>query len=121
MPRDAELPTQIQYASARIDPASGSAEHLTDLLTLSYEPMLAWRLDGSIAFWNADAAQLYGFAPDEALGRSSHALLQTKFSVEFRNIRWQLLNERRWSGELRRADSPRHKSISAFQIASKIS
>jgi hypothetical protein len=28
---------------------------LNDLLMLSHEPMLAWRLDGSIEFWNAGA------------------------------------------------------------------
>jgi PAS domain S-box-containing protein len=50
-----------------------------NLLTLSLEPMLAWQLDGPIAFWNTGAERLYGFAPDEVIGRSSHALLQTKF------------------------------------------
>ena len=64
-----------------------------DLLRLSYEPMLAWRLDGSIEFWNAGAERLYGFAPDEAVGRSSHALLQTKFPIEFTELRSQLRNE----------------------------
>jgi PAS domain S-box-containing protein len=101
MPRDTELPIQIQRVSPSIEPASGRAEHLADLLTLSHEPMLAWRLDGSIEFWNAGATQLYGFAPDEAVGRSSHSLLQTKFPGEFKNVRRRLVNERRWSGELR--------------------
>jgi PAS domain-containing protein len=41
------------------------------------------------------------FAPDEAVGRISHALLQTKFPVEFAELRSQLRNERYWSGELR--------------------
>ena len=50
-------------------------ERLATLLTLSYEPMLAWRLDGPIEFWNAGAERLYGFAPDEAVGQTSHALL----------------------------------------------
>jgi PAS domain S-box-containing protein len=77
------------------------SERFVDLLTLSYEPMLAWRLDGVIEFWNAGAQRLYGFAPDEAVGRSSHALLQTKFPTEFAELRAQLRNERRWSGELR--------------------
>jgi WD40 repeat protein len=31
--------------------------------------MLAWRLDGSIDFWNAGAQGLYGFAANEAVGR----------------------------------------------------
>ena len=101
MPRDAELPIQIQPVAPGIEPVSGRAEHLADLLRLSHEPMLAWRLDGSIEFWNTGAAQLYGFASDEAVGRSSHLLLHTEFPIEFKKLRWQLLNERRWSGELR--------------------
>jgi PAS domain S-box-containing protein len=72
-----------------------------DLLRLSFEPMLAWQLDGSIEFWNTGAERLYGFATDEAIGRSSHALLQTKFPIEFTDLRSQLQNSRYWSGELR--------------------
>jgi PAS domain S-box-containing protein len=72
-----------------------------DLLRLSFEPMLAWQLDGPIEFWNTGAERLYGFAPDEAIGRSSHALLQTKFPIEFTDLRSQLQNRHYWSGELR--------------------
>ena len=78
-----------------------ASERLSDLLALSYEPMLAWRLDGLIEFWNAGAERLYGFAADEAVGRSSHSLLQTKFPVEFIELRSQLQNARYWSAELR--------------------
>ncbi len=78
-----------------------SAEHLASLLTLSYEPMLVWTLDGTIEFWNAGAEQLYGFAPNEAIGRISHELLQTKFPIELSEVRSKLRNERHWSGELR--------------------
>jgi PAS domain S-box-containing protein len=76
-------------------------ERLANLITLSHEPMFAWRLDGPIEFWNTGATRLYGFAADEAVGRSSHALLQTKFPVELSALRSQLLNEGYWSGELR--------------------
>jgi PAS domain S-box-containing protein len=99
MPRDAELSSQ--HASSIIEPASERAERLANLLTLSHEAMIAWRLDGPIEFWNTGAAQLYGFAADEAVGRISHALLQTRFPIEFGDLRRQLLNERGWSGELR--------------------
>ena len=84
-----------------IDAAAKRAERLASLVTLSYEPMLAWRLDGSIEFWNAGAERLYGFASDEAIGRSSHSLLQTKFPIEFAEMRSQLRNNGYWSGELR--------------------
>ena len=78
-----------------------SAEHLASLLSLSYEPMLAWNLNGTIEFWNAGAEQLYGFAPSEAIGRLSHDLLQTKFPIELSEVRSKLRSERHWSGELR--------------------
>jgi PAS domain S-box-containing protein len=78
-----------------------SAERFADLLMLSYEPMLAWNLDGPIEFWNIGAERLYGFATNDAVGRSSHALLQTKFPIELAALRTLLRNERRWSGELR--------------------
>jgi PAS domain S-box-containing protein len=92
---------QIERASPGIEVGTERAERLANLLTLSYEPLLAWQLDGPIEFWNTGAEQLYGFAPDEAVGRSSHALLQTKFPIEFIELRSQLRRERRWSGELR--------------------
>jgi PAS domain S-box-containing protein len=77
------------------------AERLANLVTLSYEPMIAWRLDGPIEFWNAGAERLYGFTLNEAVGRSSHALLQTKFPTDFAELRSQLQNGQSWLGELR--------------------
>ena len=90
----------LQRGSLDNEAALG-AERLANLLTLSYEPMLAWRLDGPIEFWNAGAERLYGFTPNEAVGRSSHALLQTKFPVDFAELRSQLRNGQSWLGELR--------------------
>ena len=77
------------------------AERLASLVTLSYEPMLAWHLNGSIEFWNAGAERLYGFASEEAIGRSSHSLLQTKFPIDFAEVSSRLRNDGYWSGELR--------------------
>jgi len=85
----------------RVEAGSERAERLARLLTLSYEPMLVWNLNGPIEFWNTGAARLYGFTPGEAVGRISHVLLQTKFPVTLNELITQLQNERYWSGELR--------------------
>jgi PAS domain S-box-containing protein len=76
-------------------------DRLGNLIRLSYEPMLVWRLDGSIEFWNAGAERLYGFASDEAIGRSSHSLLRTKFPIDLAEVSSRLQNDGYWSGELR--------------------
>ena len=87
--------------SPGIQTDSERAEHLANLIKLSHEPMFTWRLDGPIEFWNTGAERLYGFSAIEATGRSSHALLQTKFPTEFTELRSHLQNTRYWSGELR--------------------
>src|SRR4029077_18188986 len=91
----------MKQQSVRSNATSARPEPMTDLLALSYEPILTWRLDGGIESWNAGAERLYGFSPEEALGRVSHALLQTKFPIELADLISQLVNGRYWSGELR--------------------
>jgi PAS domain S-box-containing protein len=93
--------TPAASESSEAEATYARAEHLASLLALSYEPMLAWRFDGPIEVWNTGAERLYGFAANEAVGRSSHALLQTKFPIAFGELRSQLRNEGYWSGELR--------------------
>jgi PAS domain S-box-containing protein len=89
----------------------GGAEPLVDLLALSYEPMLTWRLHGAIEFWNAGAERLYGFAADDAVGRSSHSLLMTKFPIGFVEFQSELIKEGHWSGELRHTCRDGHEVI----------
>jgi len=64
------------------------AERLTNLLTLSYEPMPAWRdRTGQSSSGTRGPSGLYGFAQDEAVGRTSHALLRTEFPIDFTDLR----------------------------------
>jgi PAS domain S-box-containing protein len=84
----------------RPDAPSAGTERAADLLSLSYEPMFVWRLEGAIESWNAGAERLYGFSPDEALGRVSHALLKTRFPIELAELTSRLQNDHFWSGEL---------------------
>jgi len=91
---------QIERELSRIA-GPDRAERLASLLTLSSKAMLVWHLNEGIEFWNSGAERLYGFELGEAVGRTSHALLQTKFPIEFAEWITQLRNESHWSGELR--------------------
>jgi PAS domain-containing protein len=57
--RQVEL--QMERSSAKTEAPSERAQRFANLLMLSYEPTLAWSLDGAIEYWNAGAEQLYGF------------------------------------------------------------
>ena len=94
-----------------VEAGSERAERLASLLTLSYEPMLVWDLNGPIEFWNTGAERLYGFTPGEAVGRISHVLLKTKFPVALNELITQLQNERYWSGELRHICKDGHEVV----------
>jgi PAS domain S-box-containing protein len=54
-----------------------------------------------ITLWNAGAAAVYGFEAAEALGRSPHELLATRFPVSLAGTTSALLANGIWSGELR--------------------
>ncbi|HUB15185.1 MAG TPA: PAS domain S-box protein [Acetobacteraceae bacterium] len=58
-------------------------------------------LDGTIRFWSAGAERLYGFSPQDALGRRSHDLLATRFPRPLEAIQALLLTDGEWHGELK--------------------
>ena len=51
-------------------------------------------------FWNAGAERVCTIAQDEAVGHTSHALLQTEFPIRGSDLRSQLRDRRNWLGEL---------------------
>jgi PAS domain S-box-containing protein len=67
---------------------------------LELAQVLVRDLDGSIVLWNLGSQALYGFTKEEALGRSSHALLQTEFREPLEQIEERFRAAGRWEGEL---------------------
>ena len=71
-----------------------------ELLDLSFEPIIVWRLGGGIESWNRGAAELYGYPSDEALGRVTHELLGTRHPRSWARIEAALRKHGSWKGEL---------------------
>ena len=64
------------------------------------ESVMVRTMDGRIRSWNRSAAELYGWRKEEAIGRISHDLLQTRFPKPLEEIESELIRNRLWEGQL---------------------
>jgi PAS domain S-box-containing protein len=71
-----------------------------ELLELANDSIFVRDLDDKITYWNHGAEKAYGWSRAEALGKSSHSLLDTQFSEPLPSIRQMLLRDGYWEGEL---------------------
>ena len=71
-----------------------------DLLDQSRDAILMWKLGGTITYWSRGAERLYGWPREEAIGRSSHDLLQTSAPAPMREIEALIEKDGQWLGEL---------------------
>ncbi len=81
--------------------AEGIIAQQAKMLRLSFDAIIVWRHEGGIEFWNQGAEDLYGFTADEAIGRTTHKLLQTIFPIPWLEIENILHSSGNWQGELR--------------------
>jgi len=67
---------------------------------LDMAPILARSPRDRIIFWSGGAEQMYGFTNEEAVGQTSHILLNTHFSEPLEKIQARLLRDGHWEGEV---------------------
>ncbi|OAI57523.1 hypothetical protein AYO50_01420, partial [Acidobacteria bacterium SCGC AG-212-P17] len=70
------------------------------LLDLARDCIAVRDMEGRIIFWNRGAKETYGWSADEAVGRASQELLQTKSPVPLNEIEATVLTQGAWEGEL---------------------
>ena len=96
--------TSIRDVSARRRTDAVPRENearLRDLIdTLNLAAIMVRDINGTIRFWSHGCQRLYGWSDQEAIGRSAHDLLQTRFPVPLPDIEEVLSREGEWSGDL---------------------
>jgi PAS domain S-box-containing protein len=71
-----------------------------ELLELTHDAIFVRNLNGRIVFWNRAAERLYGWTREEARGKVSQELLQTRFPQPLSEIEQQVYSQGIWEGEL---------------------
>ena len=71
-----------------------------ELINLAHDAIFISDSISRVLFWNKGAEELYGWTAQEAQGRVSHVLLQTRFPFDLSVIEAGIEREGQWEGEL---------------------
>lgn len=71
------------------------------MIDLAYAAIIVRDLNNTIAYWNQSAVETYGWSAEEARGKVTDTLLQTKFPISVEELNSILFTSGRWHGELR--------------------
>jgi PAS domain S-box-containing protein len=80
--------------------AQEATEKQAELINLSPDAIIVWKLDGTINFWSEGAEKLYGWTKDEAIGQITPNLLKSEFPQPIDEILDKIKKEGKWSGEI---------------------
>ncbi len=99
--------SESKQADEELKRQTARLEEQAALLNLAHDAIFVRQagMTSRITFWNAGAAELYGWKVEEALGHSSHELLNTVFPQPLDEIETELYRNGNWEGELIRTRS----------------
>jgi len=102
--RDVEgRPIHVSGVIADITERKEAADSLGEqaqLLDLAHDAIITLDWNVTIRFWSRGAKEMYGWTPQEALGKISHELLETAFPEPLVEIKRKLVFDGHWEGEL---------------------
>lgn len=91
-----QMQNEIERRSAEIEQKTAQTQGQAKLLDLANDAIFVRTASDRVSYWNQGAERLYGWTKEEALGRSTHELLRTRFQVPLSEIE----KTDRWEGEL---------------------
>jgi PAS domain S-box-containing protein len=92
--------TERKAAEAELARSEGVLREQASLLDLTHDTVFVRDMNDVITYWNHGAEELYGWQREDAVGRTAHQLLQTRFPEPLAQIDAQLFRTNRWEGEL---------------------
>jgi PAS domain S-box-containing protein len=95
-----ELELRVRERTAELLRANQLLRDQAALLDLAHDAVFVRGIDETAKFWNNGAVETYGFLKEEALGKTIHELLRTRFPEPLEQIMEHLMRKGRWEGEL---------------------
>jgi PAS domain S-box-containing protein len=92
---------ELHQALDRLEIEVAERTQQASLLNLTHDTIFVRDMSDSIRYWNRGAEELYGWTPEQAIGKSSHELLRTVFPSPLDDIQTEFLRTGRWEGELK--------------------
>ncbi|CAN5407159.1 hypothetical protein BH10CHL1_BH10CHL1_01080 [soil metagenome] len=80
--------------------AEATLRRQSNMLEQTHDAIFMWELGGPVNYWNQGAEQLYGYTKAEAIGQSSHDLLQTVHPLPTEYFEKTIQQDGEWTGEL---------------------
>jgi PAS domain S-box-containing protein len=94
------LMSDFHHRSASAKSHNSSQPGQSPFLDHAFDAVFVWEWDGPITRWNSGATRLYGFAAEEAIGRTSQELLHTAPAESVQRKLDALATHGSWEGEL---------------------
>ncbi len=91
-----ELEDRVTERTAELEQRTAELLEKAMFLDLANDAIFVKSAGGTISYWNEGAERLYGWTMAEAVGRTTHELLQTEFPVPLSEIESKDV----WQGEL---------------------
>jgi PAS domain S-box-containing protein len=98
--RRRRIEQELREARDKLEIEVAERTQQASLLNLTHDTIFVRDMSDVITYWNRGAQELYGWTPEEAIGKDTHELLRTVFPVPIDEIRAELLRAGRWEGEL---------------------
>jgi PAS domain S-box-containing protein len=96
-------PSRVRGTVQDITDQKKSEERLrvqASLLDLAHDAIIVRNAEDLVTFWSRGAAETYGWTAAEAMGKSTHSLLDTQFPQPLEEIKNKTLSLGQWEGEL---------------------
>ncbi|HTZ52570.1 MAG TPA: PAS domain S-box protein, partial [Spirochaetia bacterium] len=91
--------------------AQEAARRQAEMLKLSFDAIIVWRVGGTIESWNRGAEELYGWSEAEAVGRSIRSILRAPSAGRWEDFEAALRSAGEWFGEADQAAKDGHAVV----------